>query len=753
MKKSINQRCLKKLKIAFSAALAVLFCLSVGAAAADGTRPVTVSLEVGYSEGRLYVDKQMPVRVTLRNRTRSPVSGTFVLTPSDGYGPVSAEPAFIETAAPFSLGGNEERTVEIPLTALGSTANGISCRVLDTGGREIASNTLAFDDWHLSKALLVGWLTCRQDDAFVFEKLNGLAVTGPETAVEHISADRFPGSLSLINSFDVILCGDLDFGEDSPFSESQKRLLVDYLRAGGRVIAGTGTHGAGTLAAFREFFTEDPSGSCVYEGERFTFERNLGGRIISFRDVPASSFAAEFAVAVRSPLYLTSDSVCLMATPFSLTDQSVADSTDNQSFIVSQCVSYVWITPNGKSVAGGDPAVSGVNADARFLVSDTRDRTPSGSAILAGVVLYSAAGIVLPVAVLRKKRREKLIPVVICASAALFSVLFTGYGRLVRGGTAVYTLNTVRLSESGLSRAALLTGVYSPRREDLELSFEGDGSVSAGLSQRNLCGNWQRRIPDTLPSRVTYDGSVSVTYAAEKDKRLVNAAEYVSDGYAGLSITAFGKARQNGQAAVIFPFYDTVRIENLTGRDLSDAFLFRQGYYFRVGDIPAGETAQIDISAWVDGMTDPAQYLFSSDAFYASKSDPAAVAESQAGSLAGLLVDSFYRDLPAAEARDEAERTVKGFGLGGTAEYRAYYYNTSLSGGGPFPSLRGNESDYRKAWVTSCAGTLCDLDGLNGGNAILFGAFDDGAPDMTPLVNGKKADARFSLTFVYFIIS
>ena len=744
------------LSLLCAAVLLVLFCLPVVAAASAEIQPVTVRIEVGYSEGRLYVDKQMPVRVTLHNRTRSPVSGTFVLTPSDGYGPASAEPAFIETAASFSLGGNEERTVEIPLTALGTTANGISCRVLDTGGREIASNTLAFDDWHLSKALLVGWLTCRQDDAFVFEKLNGLKITGPETAVEHISADRFPGSLSLIDSFDVILCGDLDFGEDSPFSESQKRLLVDYLRAGGRVIAGTGTHGAGTLAAFREFFTEDPSGSCVYEGERFTFERNIGGtggRIISFRDVPASSFAEEFAVTVRSPLYLTSDSVCLMATPFSLTDQSVADSTDNQSFIVSQCVSYVWITPNGKSVAGGDPAVSSVNADARFLVSDTRDRTPSGSAILAGVVLYSAAGIVLPVAVLRKKSREKLIPVVICASAALFSVLFTGYGRLVRGGTAVYTLNTVRLSESGLSRAALLTGVYSPRREDLELSFEGDGSVAAGLSQRNLCGSGQLRIPDTLPSRVTYDGRVSVTYAAEKDKRLVNYAEYVSDGYAGLSITAFAKARQNGQAAVIFPFYDTVRIENLTGRDLSDAFLFRQGYYFRIGDIPAGETVQIDISAWVDGVSSLAQYLFSSDASYASKYDPAAVAESQAGSLADLLVDSFYRDLPAAEARDEAERTVKGFGLGGTAEYRAYYYNTSLSVGGPFPSLRGNESDFRKAWVTSCAGTLCDLDGLNGGNAILFGAFDDGAPDMTPLVNGKKAASRFSLTFVYFIIS
>ena len=114
-------------------------------------------------------------------------------------------------------------------------------------------------------------------------------------------------------------------------------------------------------------------------------------------------------------------------------------------------------------------------------------------------------------------------------------------------------------------------------------------------------------------------------------------------------------------------------------------------------------------------------------------------------SLADALAPAFYRGMPADESKAEIVNTIKGFRFGAVTQYKSYYYNSLLSAGGPFPSLRKNEDAFRRALVTSCAGTLFETSG----SEMILGAFDGSAPDMTPLINGKKARSRYSLTLVY----
>ncbi len=727
-----------RLPLLCSAVLLVLVCLP-SAAASAGDQPVTVRIEVGYSEGRLYYNKQIPVRVTLSDRSGTDLSGSVELFPLYD-GTEAVVPAFVETGMPFSLEAGGEKELEIPVTGTGDHLAGIGCRVLDGRGCEIASCEERFDDGYrrtARKARLIGWLTNRQDDPFIFSLLDGelsYFVSGePQTvSVEHISADRFPSDELLIDSFDVILVGDTDLSDSSIFSDRQRELLSFYLRAGGRIVVGTGARGAETLRGFSEFLSFDPSEACRYNGGTYSDSRKFPeGLAVS--DLSEDHFRSNTYYG-EGLLHWVSESTRLFVTPFSLADPAFEGSLEKQRYIMdmtdSADIAFLNRFSNIWSGSGGQ-VISGEYADAGFLVADVRDRSPSGIAMAAGIMIFSVCGIALPVVILKKRRREKLIPAVLCVSALVFSAVPVLIGVTVKGPDSVFTLNVVKASGPEIDHGVLLTGVYASGRGDRELSYLTPG-VSVGIPKDNLADNGKLEVPDTLPSRISFSDSTSAVYRdVAKDSHIVDSARYFDTGYRGLTLSCAGS------------YDEWVRIVNGTGKDLSDAFLFGHGYYLYVGDLPAGVDVTVDTSSVFNAE------ISGRNAYLSSLTDSRAVEKETAGmmaeSLAEAIASGFYRDGSAAEAKAEITDTIIGFRFGSNLRYKAYYFKSSSSAGGPFPSLRKKEDDFHRATVISCAGTLLDTSG----SGMILGAFDGSAPDMTPLINGKKARSRYSLTLVY----
>ncbi len=202
---------------------------SIGAAAASG---VTLSVLVGYQDA-VKVGEWMPVTVVAKNGGAA-IDGTLELQEAlNGQPEVSGFPVYQE---PISLASGA--TKRIRAYAIDSSGATITARIVQNG-RVIASQDSGSTS---TPTTMIGVLSDQGTSLDSFAAVHPASVTA---RVVHLTAGDIAESAIPLRAFDILAID--DFATDS-LTTGQRTAIVDFVRAGGDLLLGTGAAWHKTLA-------------------------------------------------------------------------------------------------------------------------------------------------------------------------------------------------------------------------------------------------------------------------------------------------------------------------------------------------------------------------------------------------------------------------------------------------------------------------------------------------------------------------
>ena len=576
----INGKNLKKknLKLAarvFVAAALLTVLLSAAVITGRAAGGVDVSVRVGYSNKTVFEYKTVPVAVTLTNTSDKEIRGTVDVSPSFGmtYYYNVTETHFTRE---FVLPAGVEKTLEIPFSSQGYNFSTVKCTVTDSRGKTLETKDISvkFDD----RPFLVGYITDSDKDQAFGQSLGTIpSINGGNVYIETLWPGNFPSSEALINEFDMLLVGNVDFSASSSFSAKQISLIRQFAANGGILALGLGDRGAEALRLIEPFLASSPA-QAAKKGEDLellgsTLRTATGKLITPHVEAPLAASDLTDDNFIEKQSYSRHIGLNIAVFPFSIADSAILKSADNQMWLFYLLESDLTWVPNGSSYSNA------------FLTKDVYRRTPSALVIFLLMGAYIAVGIILVFVKLRKKKLEKWIWLGIPASAIAFSLIFILYGAISRGGDSASVINFVYLNETGRNSAETVAGVYASSGGKYEISFADLDAVGISHEWGRLSGTG-----NVSPHDIKYgDCATHVFTGVTKDSYIMSADDYTDTTYSTLQVTFTRSGAPGNEKAV-------ARVKNTSGRPLTGVFLYNGSKYLSAGDLAVGQEIDLDVS-------------------------------------------------------------------------------------------------------------------------------------------------------------
>ncbi|MBQ7592628.1 MAG: hypothetical protein IJU46_08925 [Clostridia bacterium] len=731
--------------------------------------------QFGYSSGSLVIGKTVPIYVTLTNRTGRDIEG--YVSARLGCSSFYNEDEQLTVEKDFVIPDGVKKRIEIPVTATVQYDTCV-CSVRNSGGRLVTAEETKQLNVALNpggyygsqpQTAMIGWMT-EEDGRAAGNPVNvGSMIPGSGSGwsygyqksgciSEHISPDHFPSDMNMMNCFDAIFVGDIDLTASSAFSSKQLKMLDAYLASGGIVIVGTGAKRAAVLNGFSKYFSGTPESALTFEGKKHIVSiyksytgASMANSIIDLKNIDVCSLKDESFTAVpgsQGEVYIYQNlKTGLFVTGFSLSDRAFSGTDDAFPFLLSLIAGR---GSNYYSRLVGGSAYPSYMTDKSSLRADTKTREPSGAAILVILLVYIGAGLIGSYIFLRRKRKAVLMWAVFPAAALLFAVMISGYGAAVQGGTTGSTLRTVHLTEGSESGAevSLNSTVFMSRGSKARLSYDTGEQLSFAGSASTLAGG--DRTPFLGFRYGSGDSCMSIDGIA-RGSYVSCSADYTDGSYSPLTVTV---EPASADVPISFPTaFDslavpedpdaviaTVNVVNTCGRPLSDVFVVFRNRAYVLGDLPAGGSMSVGVTAGNAGQT------------------PDATAKE-------LIYKLCYER--AGYTRFEAMNDPVNYGVTADDEpvfYIQTYYSSQLtrydSGmsryGGSMPvrdsdkymMLKKDPVLYRRAWIISNLPSYINGIYTDGSNIFVCG-FDEGEDQVKLKVNGRYPSRNYTQTLVW----
>ena len=691
-------------------------CIAGRCASAGDSDDISVEVSIGYSSGAIPCMKWFPVYVKISNNTDRDISGSIhiKLTRWNTYyyfSSSSDDCAGVEKE--FSLAGNTEKTIEIPVYEYTSWCTEYTCTVTSSNGKKLfetsGTSSSSYKSYNLyygygSQApILVGYMTENASDANVFGSLDSIMTSGNvQFLSEHLTPDRFPSSETMIDDFDVIFIGNIDTTASSSFTAGQLALLEHYIANGGTVVVGTGKNGSSVLRLFRDYFSSDigevcterrvTSASAVCNYYYLNIDSKNNGTTDYFRitnetvcDINDADFSAVSSSGADICLY-KHNSAGLYVASFEISD-AVTDSSSMVYFLMAGVLNSDSALA---SLAGGTGSSS---ISSNVLTKDTRSHYPSGIAIALLMSVYIASALLIAFIVMRKRRKENYMWGIIPAAAVLFSAVFIVYGAVCSGPNRSSSIKFVNIGDPGSGIVSVQSATYLSAGGKYTLSYGCDDGLYYPEGKLSYVNIYESDVNDAT---AVYGRESGRLLKATKDAMAISAASYTDTSYGELETEVYVDSSLK------------IKITNNTGRNLSSVCAYYVGARFIIGDIAAGDTVEKEFSF--------TEYASDSDLFY----------------------ELCYR--PAGLSRSEMENDHLSTGEYINGAYR-YYNDNKL-----FKQLKNNDLLYRRAWLVNQLTNLGII--FSDNESVLIFGFDD-SDESGLLINGKSAKRDFCQTVIY----
>ncbi|MBP1961432.1 hypothetical protein [Paenibacillus aceris] len=594
MKPSFLNKCTFRLTCLIGSILLVLWMqccgLFLGTARADEAALIEIESQIGFGASNVKQGRWTPVTMTLRNQGAD-LSGDLVIQVAN---PNRNKDFNYVQHVELPKGSTKVVTMLIPGNGYTKSNNTIAFyEKSQKNGKKItlAGNTY-LEAFSLPKETLQVGVLARDVDTLNFLTL--LNQSGNKVNVLHLKQEDIPKESLGLDSLDVLAIN--DFAADTLTSEQVQAIGLWTQRGGTLLLAG----GAGYPKSAAPFAKASP---VTYEGttelnELPTVEK-IGEKELVFPQPftlsqakltgGAESILSEGTLPVIARSVYGSGFVTYAAYDLSL--NPLASWNGNPRLweqILSGPIEAAHAFNLNQMKFGNDPMWEMERA-LEFFPSLQPPKLPMLAlvlllyAILVGPLLYM---------VLRKLDRREWAWLVIPIAAILTSIGVFQFGATNRGSMMAQSLSTVSLNGtgSGIKQSAL--SVFLPKGGDLELKFTGKPVVSPLL------------LSDVYPGLQLHDQSELVV-SKEPEATLVRLQGIP---YSSISKLALGEEQLVSIGKIDYTISELSakgakgQVTNNTTKDLTDAAVVINQSYVKIGDIPAGASANFDTTGGI-GMT------------------------------------------------------------------------------------------------------------------------------------------------------
>ncbi|NOV03456.1 hypothetical protein [Paenibacillus planticolens] len=559
----------------------------LGTAGAEEAAQIEIESQIGFGASNVKQGKWTPVTMTLRNQGGD-VSGDLVIQVAN---PNRTKDFSYVQHVELPKGSVKVVTMLLPGNAYTKSNNRITFyEKSQKNGKKIALAGNAYlEAFSLPKETVQVGVLARDVDTLNFLTL--LNQSGKNVNVLHLKQEEIPKESLGLDSLDVLAIN--DFASDTLTAEQVQAIQLWTQRGGNLLLAG----GAGYPKSAAPFTKIAP---VIYEGTSALKElpqvEKIGEKELVFPQPftlsqgklagGAETIVSEGMLPVFARSAYGSGFVTYAAYDLSL--NPLASWNGNQRLweqILAGTIESAHANNLNQIRFGNDPFWE-MDRALEYFPSLQPPKLPMLALVL---LLYAIlVGPVLYLVLKRLDRREWawfVIPIV----AIVTSIGVFQFGASNRGSMMAESLSTVTLNGTGSGIKQSAVSVFLPKGGDLELKFAGKSVVSP-LLRSDVYPSMQLHEQSELVIRKEIDAAIvrlqDIPYSSIS-KLAVEEEQLVSIGKLDYSISELSAKGAKGQ------------ITNNTTKELKDAAVLINQSYIKIGNIPAGASANFDTAGGI----------------------------------------------------------------------------------------------------------------------------------------------------------